>query len=561
MKGLLTWMGTTVASIQSDIRETISQTTSFITFLYQSTFLKEAVYQSVLQGWQGFSRVLDPALVTALIRSKNMQNVLMQSLQANMSYLGVVLLYEAYLKPLLHTMEHPYAEYYIDLLIQLYFIRSAIRMYVNNTSYNMCIYQATVMDNPINEQEKFCKDGSTAIIQGCLASSVYFVGNLGAIYVVSSVFPSSVGRYVSVSLKLLLYGQNFLEYKLSDIGMCTTHRYEILNRNNAYAFGLGLSFYCLQLGSHYVLNHNFGVGIDNYYIGDAVFSILFQHYIMVSLLIDKPLPGNELGRDIFYYSRFVIEPLMKQGSDWIVLILRQQKTEEYWLTKFINMVYSYPPNRFSIRLIIKFFFGTDIESLYQFVRRPAIKLYLDSHEKKIQSAIEWVIQLHNNTYVKSISYLTDYLPSFIISTNEKKVLDLLLEEKLKNILIKMNYFINTVQLKKIEPLPVIKIINLERLQGELIEDYPVKTHQPKTIAHENNTISVAHTVPSIEISTPVVKNLDDNKLQPIMKNYEDDFLFLENDNKSNLQKNSLFFYVPFVNSMRKSAREIKNYRK
>ena len=71
---------------------------------------------------------------------------------------------------------------------------------------------------------------------------------------------------------------------------------------------------------------------------------------MLAQLIDKPLPGDKQGVDVFYHSRLVVETVLKQLCDWIIPRLRNPKTRG--------------------RL------EKNLQSSTTFMRRPSVELFL-----------------------------------------------------------------------------------------------------------------------------------------------------------------------------------------
>lgn len=500
----------TFSQLRKGIYETAEQGKAFAQTVYQSKYVCDLTYQYLLQGWQGFSRMIDPNIGTAFIRSTNIRQILRQSLPNNIIwYMGPVLFYEVVSQRVFGEENEYWRQMLVSSMFSIYFLRLYLHKNIDNFAYNLCITEATLNDNPLVIHDKICDCRQTAKIRANLASGFYFLANAKTVEVIAFF----LGKPVGLFFRTLLYGQSLMEYKLSAIGMCTKHRYEVLAKNNAYAVGMGLSLILPLELSYFVLDmlfqYTLGVKIDQpliilwwlkisgSLIYDAVFCALYQHYIMVALLIDKPLPGETVGWDFFYYSRLVMELTMRQTWDAIYPILNQPEIKtnacNYW-EKLIN----FPPARLMRDFMVEGYFS----SFDDFMQRPAIKLYFDFHGKKFQQIIEWIMEQRSNNYMKSVANLSGYVPNFLVSPSEKKMLGFLFEDKLENILTKLNLLINQIlnyeKIKKLDPhacnvndtpISIKSIIkddylnNLEKLDSSIIEDFEMMLDQSPPISH------------------------------------------------------------------------------
>src|SRR3990167_2328949 len=452
----------TAYRIRSAVKETFSQILAIGYAVYFSPHIRRMFYENLIQFWEGFSRLFNPSIVSALLRSKNSRLVLKQSIPANLAmYMGIVLFYEAAIKPtlrktFLNIRESP-AEQAFDMMATLFIARTALSMFVDNTIYNLCINKASA-ENTQDVIVPACPCGDTAMIRAGLASPFYYLGNIITVNIISSSLP--LGGYLDIPLRSLVYGQCFVEYKLGSAGLCTIHRYQELIKNNAFCFGLGLSFLITRYLCNdvvYKVAH-----VENNFIDDALFGFLFQHYIMLAQLLDKPLPGNRSGIDIFYHSRLVVETALKQMCDWLIPRLRHPETRGR-LEKAFKEINVFPP----VRLIKTILLEENLRSSSAFMRKPAVELFFDMYGETIQVAIAEIRKIRETPSIKRLQAISPYLPNFILSQASRDVLNIVLTENLDEILSGIDNFTARARIKIV----IFDKARISEIHSELNQDF------------------------------------------------------------------------------------------
>jgi len=433
-----------MVSLQATVTETVFSVISIVNFVYSSPLISKMFFDNLLQFWEGTSRFFNPSIISALLRSSNSRRVLKQSLPANLIiYMGTVLFYEAGMKPLIRSnipdIKESYPEQVMDIMMTVYITRLALSMFIDNTIYNMLISKASSECG--SDVIQSCGCGTTALIQASLASPFYYLGNIAAIHVISSSMPI-VGVYLKFLLRSLLYGQCFVEYKLGTAGLCTVHRYNELIKNNSYCFGLGLSFLTTLYLCNCVIDKTSNA--QSFFIDDALFCLLFQHYIMLAQLMDKPLPGDKIGVDVFYHSRLIVESVLKQVNDWLIPHLRNPVTRGR-LEKCLQKVNGFPP----LRLIKTIFLEKNLQSSKEFMHRPAVELFFDTYGETIQTAIAEIRKLRETPSIKRLQALSPYLPNFILSQEVRNTLNIILTENLDQMLSRIDDFTTIARIKVI----------------------------------------------------------------------------------------------------------------
>lgn len=444
---LFDWAKEKITIIRKAAYDTAVQVKNAANSIYYSYDIWEKFNNVLFQVWDGFSRVFYlPLLVEKLKKSEKLRETFKQSASANLVlYMGSVLLYEAGVKRLLRMvpyMEESTIEYAIDMLARMYFIRKAISMFVDNTAYNLNVSKAISEEIQHNRHIQPCDCDSTAVIQAGLASSFYYIGKTKTVQFVSSLLP--YGEYVTFPLRLFVNGECLLEYKLGAAGMCTVHRNEALNKNQAYSFGMGLSYSSLLWLCNYIVRST--TGVDSYFVYDALSYFLYQYHITMAYLIDKPLPGQHEGMDLFYHSRMVTESLLTSGSNKLISFLRNPDDRGNWIENAQTVIVFPPVNLLMIVLVEE-----DFKSPKKFIKRPAIDLLLNVYGNSIQTNLDWIIKKRDKMKeMPFLSFVYPYLPNFILSDTTKKTLDILLNKNLDGVLESMNHFFDEVGLQHIK---------------------------------------------------------------------------------------------------------------
>lgn len=389
--------------------------------------LANAVYQLFVQFWQGFSRVLDPDVVPYLTRAKNSRAVLARSAYTNIVlYAGVVLFYEAGLRNLLRygmpAMEDSWAEFSLDLLVRTCL---EVHFLMDNVMLGAAIQQAGKLDNP--DLNNDCEHETTKKIQSRLASMMYYGGNSAALSFIEWRDPAA--RW---PLRSLFYGRYFVEQGAGG-RMCTDDRNAILNRNNPYTFGMGLSFLLLLSLACYVVNAGLKkvVRVESNYVDDAIFCLLFQYFLMLAYSNKKPLPGRMPGVDVTLPGRVATRYVVQTAVDTVIPLLGEPKEELDW--KSIEAALNHYPKMIvtnqAMVVVQHILFGADWSSRETFLRKPIPLLLFPLFEKTwraaIQDSIAWCeTTRRKGTAVNVVGWFEWMMGIELIPEYKKKVVKL-----------------------------------------------------------------------------------------------------------------------------------------
>lgn len=391
-------MNSIYAYANSGLQRAWSAISSIHSVITQSKFLNN----NLNYLWEGFRQPLRLIhLNNVLNSSAQSKEVLMQSLKDNfICYAGPIILFEGVIKPIIHTL--PYGddetlENSMQMISHVIFMRIAIKLFINNTSYNLCISHTA--EDVIQKNLQGCECGTIDKVKANLASPFYFVGNLSSAGVIGLI--PGIGKYPSIFLKTLAYGQTLTEYKYAAIGTCTSHRLNLLTANNAYCFGVGASLFFTSEVFYLLLTSV--LNFKNAFVYDAIFSFLFQYYILMAMVNEYPLPDQQKGFDFFCYSRLLTERALVDTTNWLIPKLgNAKKRNEY------NAI---------LQKIFRFF------TLKEFVKNPAISLLISLKHENVKKTLDKIVQAQGYPL-----WLMDYVPYYIASEKTLMIVKLLSEE-------------------------------------------------------------------------------------------------------------------------------------
>jgi len=388
---------------------------SYVAYGAKTLYHSEAFREDMVQGMQGFTQSWSPSLIIVNMRSADTRLETWHSFQSNIIYFaGPALLYEAGLKSILHAIygENTWLESGLDVAAYLYLWRISNSRIVDNRIYAQAIAQAVTRDMPDDSRIKSCECDPIAKIQADLLSPIYYNANLATSYAISRLVPY-VGSFVALPFKSLAYGQGLLAYKLSEIGLCHPHREDLLQKNNAYALGLGLSF--LGALKSWELLLNYSLGVSNSFVTEAIFYTLYQHYIVTTLLIDKPLPGKTPGRNYFHYNQVVADKLMQQLTEDVLPALFGGKPEQDFFAAF-NAYLEKPVVQILLHILVQ----KDFHKIDSLLQRNEIKLLFKTNRLLLEGIYTKVSEIRKDKIKSMALYMP--LPKSVLSDKARTIL-------------------------------------------------------------------------------------------------------------------------------------------
>lgn len=221
--------------------------------------------------------------------------------------------------------------------------------------------------------------------------------------------PGLYGKAAAFAIEAVSIGLPLVEYKFS--GQCTMHKYkELLGSYKTYCIMYGASFVSATWGSYKALS--WLSGEDNPYIYAAIYSLMFQLYVVLSIARDKKLPGNDhVNVDIIA---------------WLTYFAKQSVTQR----------------------VLNFLLGplTDLE---KFVQTPgagiAIAVYDNEIKQGINSArdgIQHARNFQNNRVVTTLRWVNTWFPYQFIPEGLTKACQSVSKTALSRLLRRVEYLID-----------------------------------------------------------------------------------------------------------------------
>lgn len=474
-------------SVKSFVANTATQTWSFGKYAYRTVELPARTVDLMMDAGEGFTRIAYPSNLFALIRSPKVRTVLKHS-AVSVSYGLVALFYDMVVRKTVQTYANEsVADTAIPIMdaLTLYFLcRQAMGAMVDKVVYNSTLSKAAYQEASTDFLAlKGCGCSPADMVPGLLMSPFYYLGDTLAIGMVCAYLPG--GKFLFPPLMMLREGQALLEYQLGARGYCEKHLLEVMNKNNAYAFGYGASYVL----SSWTVNGLIALFTDRYnpLVVKAFESLLYQYFIFMAYQMDRPLPGKKDGIDCFRYSRLVTQTMVKEVAAWLEKQIANQKASTEW-ERIRKHVSEFPP----FKLVVRFLVPSQIKSLDAYMRSPAGELYLDFFGDSLQATIQWVLELREKTLVVRIHSVSGYLPKFILSESTAKLLNILLNEKMEVVLNTANEFLEKVGRSAPAKVKIMNTIKANKAkEGELtplpsvtvLPDYdPTRTRENKVEA-------------------------------------------------------------------------------
>lgn len=304
----------TYHSVTDGISDTYEFVSSTLDAIYTNQGLRNFVYSFTIKGWEGVSRVWDPANVTKMFHSTKTRQALKESFKANVFYyLSAAMLMEYIREQIVYAMsstgeesEHAWLSATTAINMAFNVGLGVIMLHRNydNTLINLTLSKVVVDENPMSHNYASCGCDDGALITAGLFSSVNLSGKLLSLWVASHV---PVIKYLAPVGYAFAYGESLAEYPYSSVGMCTEHRVKALEKDNAYSLGIGSMLYGFSLMLNYGIYLK--TGLSSVFISSAVDSIIYPYFVTSVLLREKPLPGDKQGMDFFYYQRQALQNL------------------------------------------------------------------------------------------------------------------------------------------------------------------------------------------------------------------------------------------------------------
>lgn len=440
--GIFKWVQEKASSVyqgaQTVISTTIDVIGAVVNVLTADSFLK-SMSSSFVLAWRGFASVsLNPVpLLTAMIRP-NSRQVLMTGTASALLRLAPVLLYNAGVRPLVGTAlktagcDYPLVEQatvgVLDIAATLYFTRNAVRGLADTAACNMAMVKVSADDSyvkadpalPANPMMQGCEHPVESHIMAGVASSYQYLTNSVLLYMLSCSLP--YGEYVTLPLFVLFNGRNLLDVSLAN--NCSDHRLEVLNKNNAYAVGLGYSYWTtfkfLQYTTKYFTNS------EGYFVNEALNAALYLYYVMATQYNrETPLPGKTEGTDYFYYNRMLADAVVQNTWKWI----GERKTKDKYLYATLKAKINHFASHPAVVKVSDLLVDPALQSWHTAMKRDTAKLYLKHCGPDILNGLEFVMDMRADPFYKRVNRFKNVFPT--VMEEDRSKLSLIMNEELQ----------------------------------------------------------------------------------------------------------------------------------
>jgi len=336
---------------------------------------------------------------------------------------------------------------------------------LQNYSLVSSITYAAARDVPESKDFQPCSCASTEVIKHEGSSLVFYAGSRYLVNKLSrpvmSLMPGWEGKLLAFSMEAASFGPALVEYKFSASGKCWEHRFkEMVSRHKAYCFMYGASFVGATWGSYRALTALSGV--DNDYLYDAVFSFMFQFYVLLAIVRNKSFPGNPRVR-----------------YDILGALVKLTQTP---LFQFLS----------------NSFFG-ELASLEKAVQSPGVSLWLLVREDQIRSnlvlvreKLDYTDQIRSSKLVKVGKFIDKLLPFQVVPKEIKDIFKAMGPAKIEKICIRVETLLELAKVAEADRNAKKKFARIKQVENHYKVPLDVKNHQisinPQTAEEEKKII-------------------------------------------------------------------------
>ncbi|MES2218020.1 MAG: hypothetical protein V4501_06380 [Pseudomonadota bacterium] len=275
----------------------------------------------------------------------------------------------------------------------------AVSLFASNILYNLALTKAVVPHLPprgehipacqCGEEQKISTNAANAILYICLLA---FASTLG---LSSSILPESL----ALLLQAMAYGYSLAGLQYSAYGVCATHFSEALNNNKMYYLSLGATvIYTVKQTSATV--RNITGTAPNFYLEDAIFSLVWQQAIIFVVLQEK-------SPDYLHNFRLSIKDYMEKSFKQYLDNSPPAGRRDY--VKRLNQHLVSP-------------LGSSLFSM-----KP-IQLALNLHQTELNTALEWLAWLNARTVTIIGTHIIDVFPNRF-TPPQAKILSTILKQQ------------------------------------------------------------------------------------------------------------------------------------
>lgn len=456
--------------------ETGNQLYSGTKFIIESPAVQAWAHTTLVETLQGVASTCNPYNVIKVLNRPGTRHVLIEASKANLKFFGEAFLYEGSKIGIKYFFGgHPISEAILDTCAYSYLTNRAMQTFFDNAFNNSSVAKMAAKEEPPSDDYQSCPCGTGKHVKGILASPFYLYLDLKLLEEMQEYAKwrfGGLGYPLRLPLKYLMalrMGHGILEYKLGSQNMCTLHRYDVLVKNNNYAFGMGLSYYANCQFWIWLLSQ---IGIESYFTSSAIYATTFPFFILAAEMIDEPLPGQTPGFDFFFGNRYTIGNTFSSLTRSLESKLNQPEIQEMIL-KLKGLVEKFPPYQGLLFLLYGDQVQSDyIETIKQFLDRPSVELYLKSNLDDLRDLVKYITGVRQS-FAYNLVYYTQNVTGWLFSPESIKSLNMAFDNKV------------TIALQNIEELLIKRLEEKEKLEKlEAQKRLAEKTKNQNKIEHK-----------------------------------------------------------------------------
>lgn len=389
------------------------------------TKFQQEIKTAGIQAYNGAKIIAKtPPYIFEFLQNKDSNLLTKQTLVNNGKFIGSVLTYNFFLRPILRYILPARVEAGIDLLISAYWIKVLINKMINNAFNNIT---ATKINTKKPELESInCKHSTKKKIEANAMSLPYYIGNTLAVKIIANSLPYGASGIFRLFATSLVEGMALAEYNYSEL--CFKDRNNKFNELYAYYLGIGLAMNAIETTMAYMVMGNRNIlGVRS-----SISMLMYPLYIMTIKHFQDPknLPKMNYPIDFTALPRENVKYIVKKTIKNI--IPRLEKNDKK-LLNFFKKAISNPYVDYAIKAIIEERLASN-----KFFSNPPQKLLRDTMElrpEKIEKAIKTFTVAR-----KVLGYIPEQLlyliPSQIIDSTS---LSLIMKLSKKDIIIDILY--------------------------------------------------------------------------------------------------------------------------
>ncbi len=243
--------------------------------------------------------------------------------------------------------------------------------------------------------------------------------------------------YVAPIAEIYHFGYSLLEYRYS-MHQCTLHRMQDMANYNAYAFGIGLSFYLLEQGTSFLVNYL--TGVNDKMVTRSI-SAAFYPWFIAAVFLKAPIEKRR-GTEFFYYHQHLLQMIIQHASQKISELLNNpQKNLDYsfFMESFkknalIKKTMEYLVNNGETILVdwLEDFFSDEVHALLFDVYFNQIKANIENLitlQKPLR--LQDVTELPRGIIISTVATLPSFVSCLFVTKEQKFLLKTLKQKTLR----------------------------------------------------------------------------------------------------------------------------------